>query len=553
MTSFGRASQEDSPAPRVVPVRSRPAPRAQALLAAVALLLVPTAAQADELTEEARRLDDMLHIVQRLGRAMEPMIADAEGTAAAYSDRDAERTRPILEVRDRAWFTHASALDQAGEGAGEARALELFDRLSSDAVGQELRDQGDSRAFRIEFRRAQRLDRPGNEDAAFAAYLDAAQRRSSTNEPLQKVGELGLRLGAQLEAALDWTGALTKYDEIESVIRDRVGAQEHPRPKLRQQRERILEDTGEVTVAWLGDAETLERVRGPKVDFRSARIELSPLDGQGRPPARTVTQFPFRVLNGRYRVKAQADAGAHEADLSVAASGAEAVLPTMLPQGMVLIPSVGGRPAFLIDRTEVASSEFRAYASSRGLSYWSPSAAPNEAAVGVKFEDAQGYARSVGKQLPSREQWSTAAFGRPGADRPRFPWGDSPGRDGVHGNFTSGAPARVDANPTGASSFGVLNLAGNAWEWLSDGWFIGGGFNIPDATLETERAAAEGSGIAPWTADFLRDAVPTYVVFDSLPVTQRQKFENYKALEVENLRAVGLRCVVPLGPPRRNP
>lgn len=535
-------------------VRPGRAWRVCAGLASAILLSVPSLAVADDLSDETDRLDDMLYIVGRLGRGMEPLIADAEGTVAAYADRAEERTLPLRKVRDRTWMAGAEALDAGTPGAEEQRALELFDLLSREGAEQASRDTGDRRAFQIEFRQAQRLDRPGNEDAAFEAYLGAAKRRSSTNEPLQKVGELGLRLGAALEEALDWTGALKKYEDIEAVIRDRVAATEHPRPTLQQQRDRIMRETGEIRIAWLGDSAVLERVQGTKTDFRAAQIELSPLEGQGRPPARVVTDFPFRVLNGRYRIRAVAGGGRHEADLTVSAGSTEAVLPTMLPAGMLLVPAVAGQDAFLIDETEVTSSAFQGFARGRGLSYWSASAQPNDAAVGIKFEDARAYAGSIGKQLPTRDQWSTAAFGRPGAASPRYPWGGSTSRHGVHGNFTGGAPSDVKAHPAGKAEFsGALNMAGNAWEWLNDGWFIGGGFNLPDATLQIERTAADGSGIAPWTADPLRDAVPTYVVFDSLPVTQRQKFENYKALEVEQLRAVGLRCVVPLGPPRRNP
>lgn len=103
----------------------------------------------------------------------------------------------------------------------------------------------------------------------------------------------------------------------------------------------------------------------------------------------------------------------------------------------------------------------------------------------VSWKEADTYCRSVGKRLPTEEEWEYAAKGNTGAP---YPWGTkepSPellngcgeeclalgrsaqeewtptyeGRDA----FPSTAP--VGSFPAGKSPFGVLDLAGNVWEW----------------------------------------------------------------------------------------
>lgn len=88
--------------------------------------------------------------------------------------------------------------------------------------------------------------------------------------------------------------------------------------------------------------------------------------------------------------------------------------------------------------------------------------------VYVSQQEAQAYAASLGKQLPTEEQFHRAAYGtRSGRTRP-FPWGeDEP--DSAHGNFDFRRwdPEPVTASPAGDSDFGVSQLAGNGWQWTS--------------------------------------------------------------------------------------
>jgi iron(II)-dependent oxidoreductase len=88
--------------------------------------------------------------------------------------------------------------------------------------------------------------------------------------------------------------------------------------------------------------------------------------------------------------------------------------------------------------------------------------------VYVSQAEAGAYARWVGKTLPSEAQWHRAAFGTPeGQERP-YPWGPelpSPRRGNF--DFERWDPTPVGAFGQGQSAFGVLDLAGNGWEWTS--------------------------------------------------------------------------------------
>lgn len=86
----------------------------------------------------------------------------------------------------------------------------------------------------------------------------------------------------------------------------------------------------------------------------------------------------------------------------------------------------------------------------------------------VSRQDAIAYCRHQGKRLPETWEWQLAAQGTDGL---RFPWGNTDCAT-CHPRHTGDRwmppPEDVDAYPTGASPYGLLDLWGNTYEWTSE-------------------------------------------------------------------------------------
>ncbi len=89
--------------------------------------------------------------------------------------------------------------------------------------------------------------------------------------------------------------------------------------------------------------------------------------------------------------------------------------------------------------------------------------------TGVTWRQARDYALWAGRRLPSESEWERAARGRePGG---RFPWGDQPlpGRANVVATFGEDRyPGLAPVGRFPATGWGVLDIAGNVWEWCED-------------------------------------------------------------------------------------
>ena len=128
--------------------------------------------------------------------------------------------------------------------------------------------------------------------------------------------------------------------------------------------------------------------------------------------------------------------------------------------------------AFCIDRVPITNAAYQRFVQARGHrlpEQWQrhgyPAERPDHPVVTVSFEDAEAYAEWRGIRLPIEAEWEKAARGTDGRV---YPWGNEfiPEHLNTSEGKTEGTHP-VSAHPGGASPYGVLDLAGNVWEWTT--------------------------------------------------------------------------------------
>jgi serine/threonine-protein kinase len=171
-------------------------------------------------------------------------------------------------------------------------------------------------------------------------------------------------------------------------------------------------------------------------------------------------------------------------DFPAVVRGADGADMLLIPAGFFLMGRGKRRvhlDPFYIDRTPITNREFMTFMEVTGYRPSDPAAdrfvphllggklsegKENHPVVYVSWFDARAYALWAGKRLPSEAEWEKAARG---VDGRKYPWGraEPSKRHANYGN-KDGSTVAVGARPEGASPYGVLDVAGNVWEWCED-------------------------------------------------------------------------------------
>ena len=146
---------------------------------------------------------------------------------------------------------------------------------------------------------------------------------------------------------------------------------------------------------------------------------------------------------------------------------------------------------FFIDRTKVANAQFALFMNARGVKaadgqvwydiddsdarihrrngkWLADPGHENHPVVEASWYGALTYCMWLGKRLPSEAEWEKAARGNDGR---KYPWGnDAPDSTRAHFNGGWNDFRSVGSFPEGASPYGMLDAAGNGWEWVSSAY-----------------------------------------------------------------------------------
>ena len=141
--------------------------------------------------------------------------------------------------------------------------------------------------------------------------------------------------------------------------------------------------------------------------------------------------------------------------------------------------------AYYIDQYEVSNSQYARCVEARNCTkpkslgdvehpdYYLNPDYTDYPVVAVDWKQADAYCHWVGGRLPTEAEWEKAARGE---DLRPYPWGFEPA-ECSRANFNSRTEGRcsqgttpVGSYPAGASPYGVMDMAGNVWEWTND-WY----------------------------------------------------------------------------------
>ncbi len=126
-------------------------------------------------------------------------------------------------------------------------------------------------------------------------------------------------------------------------------------------------------------------------------------------------------------------------------------------------------------KTAVTNAQYKVFVEATGHrqpSHWKggdiPKGKENHPVVEVSWGDAQAFCHWTGLRLPTEQEWEKGARGTDGR---AYPWGNQdPNASLCNFDRNIGDTTPVNRYSGGASPYGLLDMAGNVWDWCED-WY----------------------------------------------------------------------------------
>ncbi len=179
--------------------------------------------------------------------------------------------------------------------------------------------------------------------------------------------------------------------------------------------------------------------------------------------------------------------------------------------------------AYQIDQREVSNAAYRrcweqnicpiptSFDSQSRPGYFANRSYDDFPVVNVDWQAANTYCAWVGKRLPTMEEWEVAASLAPATGRRfTYPWGDRFDERLVNGGTENNPGDTLPSgtfHPTGSTSTGIMDMAGNVAEWTAmpaaamiDGFVVKGGSfqDAPKALRNNAMVEVQQESSAPW-------------------------------------------------------
>ncbi len=192
-------------------------------------------------------------------------------------------------------------------------------------------------------------------------------------------------------------------------------------------------------------------------------------------------------------------------------------------------------PSFYIDKYPVTNERYAEFLKQTG--YDAPETwgvrgfdQPEQPVVGASWQDALTYCNWAGKRLPTEAEWEKAARG---VNARLYPWGEEKPEGRANFSNKHGGPTKVGAFAEGASPYGVMDMAGNVWEWVND-WY--------DNKYYSHSPSQDPKGPQSSAGRIVRGGC-----WINNPTMIRCAERDYRRLPHTDLRYFGFRCAHDLG------